>query len=159
MTVDQLAMAVAGLVTSTHGGDGEISTTGGKRPDGPCSVAKVAEDYGVTKTALKAAKVVLNHGSDAEIAATKSGAKRAVRQTADPVRASAAMLSPCLPRPPCLPATLPAPAALLKPESAAEAVRRSDRRRGLRHHFKMRGRQIADGRQDHLDRQSRKDLG
>jgi hypothetical protein len=101
MTVDKIAMVAAAMVTATHGGDRGNQHTGGKRPDGPLplSVAKAAEDAGVTKSAVKSAKAVLDHGTAEEIAAIQAGAKK-VRPTADDVRARRRALPPLVPSKP-----------------------------------------------------------
>ena len=101
MTVDKIAMVAAAMVTATHGGDRGNQHTGGKRPDGPLplSVAKAAEDAGVTKSAVKSAKVVLDHGTAEEIAAIQAGAKK-VRPTADTVRTRRRALAPPAPAKP-----------------------------------------------------------
>jgi hypothetical protein len=92
MNADQIAMATAELVAMKPIGANQHK--GG--PIGPPSIAKAAETAGITKTALKSAKVVHKHGTPAEIRAVKSGAVPLYKK-ADDVRARQRALAPPAP--------------------------------------------------------------
>ena len=74
MSADQLALVAATLATAAHGGDRGNQHTGGKGSNEPLpTIAKAAEQVGVTETAVKAAKAVLQGGTVEEVAAVRAG--------------------------------------------------------------------------------------
>jgi ParB/Sulfiredoxin domain len=85
MSASDIAMVAAGLATrdrvGERGADGKF-TDGSKE----LSVAEAAKAAGIPETAVKRAKVVLDHGTPEEIEAVKTG-KAKLRPTADAVRA------------------------------------------------------------------------
>ena len=118
MSQEHIAMIVAELVKMKPVGANQHQ--GG--PIGPPSIAKAAKNAGITKTALKSAKIVLRHGTPADINAVKSGTVPLYKK-ADEVRERRRALAP-----PAAPGT----------SRGCEAAGRSNRRRGSRNGHAMR---------------------
>ena len=89
MSQDHIAMIVAELVKMKPVGANQHQ--GG--PIGPPSIAKAAKNAGITKTALKSAKIVHSHGTPADINAVKSGTVPLYKK-ADEVRERRRALTP-----------------------------------------------------------------
>lgn len=79
MTADQVAMAAAGLVTTTQGMNRFVDSSF------ELSIAKAAEAAGVSETSIKSAKAVIKYGTPAEAEAVERG-RKPLRKTADEVR-------------------------------------------------------------------------
>jgi uncharacterized protein YkuJ len=114
MSVDQIALVAAALVTTTQGRPNKINSS-----NELFSVADAAAASGVSETAIKSANAVLREGSADEIAAIKSGAAK-LRATADAVRQRNKPAAP--PRSP--PAHAPHPAVGQPPSASASAPTR-----------------------------------
>jgi hypothetical protein len=84
MSLDQIAMVAAQLVTTAQGGDRRSETF--KTSNEGLKVADAAKTAAVPKTAIESAKVVLKHGTAQEKADVRAG-KAKLRRTADAVRA------------------------------------------------------------------------
>jgi hypothetical protein len=105
MNQDHIALIVAELVTMKPLGANQHE--GGS--NGLPSIAKAAENAGITETALKSAKVVHNHGTPADIGAVKSGTVPLYKKADDVRKRRRALAPPATPKPAPKPApTTPA---------------------------------------------------
>jgi hypothetical protein len=94
MSQDHIAMVVAELVAMKPLGANQHQ--GG--PIGPPSIAKAAKDAGITKTALKSAKVVHTYGTPEEKEAVKSGSTPLYKKADDVRKRQRALTPPAAPR-------------------------------------------------------------
>ena len=93
LSTDQLALVLAALAKRSEGapaGNRNAAKTTG--PDGPVvsdddrpTIAQLAEEGGISKTIVKSAKVVLEHGTEQEKDNVRAGRVK-VRKTADAIR-------------------------------------------------------------------------
>ena len=95
MSQDQIAMVVAELVTMKPLGANQHE--GG--PIGLPSIAKAAENAGITVTALKSAKVLYKHGTPEEVRAVKSGNAPLYKKADDVRKRRRALTPPAPPKP------------------------------------------------------------
>ena len=116
MSVDQIALVAATLVTTEHGGARNFKSS--NEPLKPTTIADAAKTVGVPETAIKSARTVLSDGSADEINAVRTGAAK-LRATADTVRQRNKPAAP--PRPPSTHTASPAANASATPDDAASA--------------------------------------
>jgi hypothetical protein len=120
MSVDQIALAAARLVTTEQGmNQHEVSS------NEPTSIAAAAKAVGVPETAIKSARTVLRDGTDEEIGAVKRGEAK-LRTTAETIRdrtrPPSPVYTPPVDRPPVYtPPPASSPAGSPEPAEAGQA--------------------------------------
>jgi hypothetical protein len=95
MSQDHIAMVVAELVTMKPLGANQHEGS----PIGLPSIARAAEEAGITETALKSAKVVHQHGTQEEVWAVKSGTVPLYKKADDVRKRRRALAPPAPPKP------------------------------------------------------------
>ena len=95
MSQDQIAIVVAELVTMKPLGANQHE----RGPIGLPSIAKAAENAGITETALKSAKVLYKHGTPEEVRAVKSGNAPLYKKADDVRKRRRALTPPAPPKP------------------------------------------------------------